>query len=358
MDRITLTRQSRSCFAVFVLAAIVGVAAVRTVLADEGGVGFWQAGSYGSLAAVPAEPGWALSLTDYYSAVSAGAGVARAREIRIGGFPVGLSATVNAHSSDRAGAFYVEPSYAFATPVFGGQAAIGVSWSFGRDAAALSGTLTGTLTSGGVTVPFSRSDSLSGSVWGFEDLSPVASLRWQNGVNNWMTYITGNVPVGTYDAARLANLGIGHGAIDVGGAYTYYDEKTGREFSGTLGFTYNLINPSTQYQSGVDMHFDWGASQSLTDKFQVGLVGYVYKQIGCDGGAGARLGCFQSQVAGIGPQFGFSFPVGGFDGYLNLKAYKEFGAENRPDGWNAWLTLELSPPAPAATHPAKSVVAK
>ena len=47
---------------------------------------------------------------------------------------------------------------------------------------------------------------------------------------------------------------------------------------GVLGFTYNFQNQSTQYQNGVDMHFDWGASQFLTKQFQVGLVGYVYKE--------------------------------------------------------------------------------
>jgi hypothetical protein len=31
------------------------------------------------------------------------------------------------------------------------------------------------------------------------------------------------------------------------------------------------------------------------------------------------------------------------DQYLNLKAYKEFDNANRPDGWNAWVTLVLSP---------------
>jgi hypothetical protein len=29
-------------------------------------------------------------------------------------------------------------------------------------------------------------------------------------------------------------------------------------------------------------------------------------------------------------------------GYLNLKAYKEFDNANRPDGRNAWVTLVLS----------------
>jgi hypothetical protein len=57
--------------------------------------------------------------------------------------------------------------------------------------------------------------------------------------------------------------------------YTYLNSKTGQEFSGVLGFTYNLANTQTQYQNGVDMHFDWGASQFLTKQFQVGVVGYI-----------------------------------------------------------------------------------
>jgi hypothetical protein len=55
------------------------------------------------------------------------------------------------------------------------------------------------------------------------------------------------------------------------------------------------------------LHFDWAASQFLTKQFQVGLVGYVYKEIGCDSGSGDRVGCFQSQAAGVGPQLGFIF---------------------------------------------------
>jgi hypothetical protein len=31
-------------------------------------------------------------------------------------------------------------------------------------------------------------------------------------------------------------------------------------------------------------------------------VGYVYKEVGCDSGSGDRVGCFQSQVVGVGPQ--------------------------------------------------------
>ena len=197
-----------------------------------------------------------------------------------------------------------------------------------------------------------RSDSFSDAVSGFGDVIPQFALRWNAGVHNYMAYITGDIPVGAYDSTRLSNIGIGHGAVDAGVGYTYFNQKTGQEFSGVLGFTYNMTNQSTQYQNGVDMHFDWGASQFLTKQFQVGLVGYVYDEIGCDSGSGNQVGCFQSRVIGVGPQVGFIIPISSTtQGYLNFKGYKEFDHANRPDGWNAWVTFVLSPAAPAASSP-------
>jgi hypothetical protein len=38
-------------------------------------------------------------------------------------------------------------------------------------------------------------------------------------------------------------------------------------------------------------------------------------------------------------------------GYIDLKGYKEFAAENRPDGWNTWVTFTTSPAAPAPSAP-------
>jgi hypothetical protein len=156
-----------------------------------------------------------------------------------------------------------------------------------------------------------------------------------------------------------SNIGIGHGAIDAGGGYTYLNPQTGHEFSGVLGFTYNFENRSTQYQNGVDMHFDWGASQFLTKQLQVGLVGYFYRELGCDSGAGDRVGCFQSQVVGVGPQLGFIIPLTTTaQGYLNIKGYKEFAAQNRPDGWNTWVTFVISPAEQTATVPPRRMITK
>ena len=116
-----------------------------------------------------------------------------------------------------------------------------------------------------------------------------------------MTYLTGDVPVGVYSSSSLANMGIGHGAIDAGGGYTYFNPQTGHEFSAVLGFTYNFINQSTQYQNGVDMHLDWGASQFLTQQVQVGVVGYVYKDVGCDSGSGDRRKSWASATLAFSP---------------------------------------------------------
>ena len=96
--------------------------------------------------------------------------------------------------------------------------------------------------------------------------------------------------------------------------------------------------------SSIDWHLDRGASQFLTKQVQVGLVGYLYQQISPDRGCAPQLCPFESRVAGIGPQFGYIFPISkDWQGYVNVKAYGEFEHANRPDGWNAWVTFVLSP---------------
>jgi hypothetical protein len=336
---------------VIVSIAVGCVAAVPgTARADEGGVSFWVPGFFGSLAAVPGTPGWSTTEIYYHDSVSAGADVARARDIELGRIPatVNLNANLNASINANVNLGLFSATYTFATPVLGAQASASLLGVYGNNSTSLAASLTGTLTGpGGATFPFSRFDTIDSSLTAFGDVLPMFQLKWNSGVNNYMTYITGDMPAGAYDSMRLANMGIGHWAIDVGGGYTYFDQKAGHEFSAVLGFTYNFINPATQYQNGVDMHLDWGASQFVTKQWQIGLVGYLYQEIGCDSGSGDRLGCFQSRVLGVGPQVGYIFPIGDkWQGYLNLKGYGEFDAANRPSGWNVWLTFNLSPAAP------------
>jgi hypothetical protein len=315
---------------------IVATLSSQIAVADEGGVSFWLPGTYGSLAAAPGQPGFSFATINYFASASAGKNV----DFQLGG---GVVAGLNAHFD----AQFFSETYVFATPVLGGQFSLGMSELVGRNDTSVSGTFTGPL---GRMISGARSDSATG----FGDLYPVAAIRWNQGLNNFMTYLTGDIPVGLYNSQNLANLGIGHGAIDSGGGYTYFNPQTGNELSAVIGATYNFMNTSTNYQNGVDGHLDWGASHFFTANFSLGAVGYVYQQLTADSGSGDRVGPFTSRVIGIGPQMTFLFPVAGMQGYFNVKGYKEFDAQDRASGYNLWLTLSISPEAP---RPA-AVVAK
>jgi hypothetical protein len=142
------------------------------------------------------------------------------------------------------------------SPVLGGQFAVGMTGLAGQNKTSIDGTLTAAVG------PFAamRPGSISDQRGGFGDLYPLASLRWNSGLYNFMTYMTGDIPVGLYDSSNLANLGIGHGAIDGGVGYTYFISK----------------------------------------QFLIGAVGYVYKQLTADSGAAPILGPNESQVVGAG----------------------------------------------------------
>jgi hypothetical protein len=175
----------------FALVTGVGIGTPRIATADEGGVSFWLPGLFGSLAAAPQQPGWSLTTMYWHDDVSAGAEVSRAREITIGKIPATLNVNLQASLSSTIDVALVIPTYVFASPVLGGQLAVSMMGIYGRQATSLGANLSGTLMTPLGTIPFSRSDSINDSVTGFGDLYPMVSMRWNAGVNNYMTYITG-----------------------------------------------------------------------------------------------------------------------------------------------------------------------
>ena len=314
--------------AVALLAVVALVGGYKVAVADEAGVSVWLPGTFGSLAAVPVLPGFQWSTTYYHAAATSQSRT----EFEEGGRIVrGLSPKPNL--------IQLSPSYAFETLVLGAQLGLAVT----TVPAFVSNSVTSTLTG-------PRGRTLSGkdsqSVQGFGDLYPRASLKWNENVNNFMVYGTGDIPVGLYSKDNIANIGTGHGAIDSGVGYTYLDRQIGNEFSAVGGFTYNFTNPATNYRSGVDFHLDWAASRLLSEQVSAGIAGYVYQQIGCDSGSGNTVGCFRTRIFGMGPQLAVRFPIGEMQGSLGLRAYGEFGAKNTPQGWNTFLTLAISPAAP------------
>jgi hypothetical protein len=187
----------------------------------------------------------------------------------------------------------------------------------------------------------SRSLSKTDSLFGGSDLYPTVQLNWTAGAHNFMTYVTGDIPIGSYNPNRLSNVGIGHGAIDAGVAYTYLNIKTGTEVSATLGFTKNFQNMSVDYTNGTDSHLDIGAAQFLSEKFFIGIVGYYYQQLTADRGQPTVLGPFESRTRAAGPQMGYNFDLGGVPLYANLRGYKEFGFSDRLHGFSIYATVSV-----------------
>src|SRR5882757_2177285 len=180
-------RRSRAVSAPRISAGVLAVAiafSAQTALADEGGVSFWIPGFFGSLAATPQQPGFTMATIYYHTTVAAGGDVAAARQVSRGNITANLSANLNGHLNADADLGIAIPSYVFATPVLGGQAAVAMIVPFGRNKVSVDATLTGLLG----PIPFAVSGGRTDSVTGFGDLIPQFSLRWNNGVHNVMTY--------------------------------------------------------------------------------------------------------------------------------------------------------------------------
>ena len=291
--------------------------------ADESGASAWLPGQFASFAAVPGDPGFSLE-TIYYQR-NASASASRT-------FTVGARLTAGLDVNEQY--LFLTPSYTFAEPVLHGQFALALTFAPGRMDSSVSAILTGP---GGNSLGGGTSDTMTG----IGDLYPLATLKWNVGSHNFMAYLMPSIPTGNYDRNRIVGLGLAHWTIDGGLAYTYMP-ASGIEASVTAGLTYNFINPYTLYQSGTDSHVDLGLSYSPSDAFYFGTAGYIYNQVGADSGPGATLGAFMSRVMGAGPQAGYAFTVGGRQIEVMLRGYKEFAAENRPEGWNIWVGLAFS----------------
>jgi hypothetical protein len=293
----------------------------RTLVADEGGVGFWMPGQFGSLVAVHSPTGWAFPVVYNHPSAAAGAGTSFRR-----------GAEITAGLVTRSDLVQITPTYTFSSLVAGGQAGVSLAFSFGPAEAGVNAIL---------FAPAGRSFSVAKqqSLVGVSDLYPSATLKWQRGNNNYMIYTMEGVPTGSYSVSRIANIGLNHWSSDAGGAYTYFDNAN--EFSAALGFTYNFENPATHYQNGANSHLDWAASHFVSQPTHLGVVGYSYYQLTGDTGTGAVLGAFKSRVSALGPQVGHSFGNADNPWYVNIKAYSEFGARHRAVGWNIWVTVGI-----------------
>jgi hypothetical protein len=310
------------------LALVAVLLVCVTAQADEAGTPFWLSGSYFFSAAVPNAPGWYVPTQFYYYNGSS----QRNKSFQRGDtLNLGLNANLQF--------VFITPTWNPDVQWLGGQPSFSLTLGGGRNSTSADISIS---TKNNNSETLDRNDVM----WGGMDLYPQGQIAWTKGYSNWMTYITGDIPTGAYNSQRLANIGLGHGAIDAGGAYTYFNTKSGFETSAVLGFTYNMENSSTSVRSGVDSHLDFDVAQFLSDHLHVGVVGYVYYQLSGDSGSGNLVGPFKSRVASLGPEVGYLFTAAGAQWYINLRGYWEFWAQNRLEGHAVYLTVSIPLQAP------------
>ncbi len=306
------------------LAAVAVVLLVAQPAAgDEGGVSFWLPGQFGSFAAVPAAPGWSLGAVYYHASTNASG---NKQFVRGGRIDAGLDVTADL--------LFLAPSYAFAEPVLGGQLGLQVTGVYGRAKVDTTGTLTGP---GGTALTGAQSDSNTG----VGDLYPMASLKWNRGVHNFMAYAHGRgsgrlLRQGSPGEHRHQPLGAGPRR----GLHLPRRQEGPRALRG-VRLHLQLGEPGHELQERQQLAPRLGGVAVPVGDLPRRAGGILLHQLSGDSGNGATLGGFKSQVAAIGPQAGHFFPVGGQKWYVNLKGCYEFDAKYRPEGWNVWLTLAI-----------------
>lgn len=189
-----------------------------------------------------------------------------------------------------------------------------------------------------VTGPLGNTFHANTSGWGLGDITTRLQLGWQEGTFAHTAYIQVVAPSGRYAVGFEPNIGLSRPGIDTGWAFTWVEATSKLQFNGSFGFTFNFENEATDYQSGTDFHFEWAIGREVCKGLTIGIVGYDYRQLTGDSGAGARLGPLEGSVDAIGPGLTYTTMLDKAPVILNARYYKEYNVERRWDGSSTTLS--------------------
>ena len=302
-------------------AAWAGILAMApAAYAGEGGISHLAPGTMATLADnLPTTPGsFVKPLYMHYSGdISAPIPTA-----------IGLVGNVDVTSNTVA----VAAGHTFATTVLGGAhytavVAVPYTWvDISGDAATVAGQ------------PVRR---VSNSVSGLGDVTIIpAMLAWKSGEWQFNALLPIYAPTGSYKEGRLGNTGLNYWTFDPTLGVGYGNAK-GLNALVYGGLAMNTENDATQYKSGNLLHFDGSLQQLLpvgAGFVALGVEGFYFKQVTCDSGAGATLGCFKGKTAGLGPVLGYIHPFSKTESLVvELKWLAEMDTQKRLEGDYIWL---------------------
>lgn len=143
-----------------------------------------------------------------------------------------------------------------------------------------------------------------------------------------------DVPTGSYDRGRAANAAVNYTSWQPNAGYTWFP-ASGWEIGGTLSAAVNTENDDTDYQTGWLMHYEQVVAWSMTDKLQLGVQGFYFKQMSDDEVDGhTYLDGYRTRGAALGPQIRYDLRPGVA---VVAKYQKEFDSENKAQGERFWV---------------------
>jgi len=303
--------------------------------AVEGGSGVYALGLTGPQAGFMPDSGTYVGYNLYYYKGDTTATVSVSGRVPIPGTGFELPAQLNGSISAKVDSFahIVTITHVFEEEFLGGQAGLSL-WVPYADAdlkLAGQGVLTLTGPAGGIyDIPVSGSTEPGNN--GIGDTTLIGMMGWHSGFKHYMVMLNVYAPTGKYDRDEIVNMGRNHWAIDPMMGITYLNENIGLELSAAAGITFNFKNSDTDYESGNEFHLDFAVIQHFSEKFNLGIVGYAYKQLSGDSGSGAP-GDYKGRVYSLGPTIGSTIRLADkYDLFLKGRYYKEFDAENRMEG--------------------------
>lgn len=162
-------------------------------------------------------------------------------------------------------------------------------------------------------------------------------LQWNLSPNLFVnTQLMIQAPTGDYDKDRLISPGLNHWTVSPALNATWIS-NSGLEVSSSFQLDFNTRNHDTDYRNGTEYRHEFAVGQHV-GPWTVGLGGYYYQQLSDDDGPNLDDGN-RARVLAVGPAVSFFKP--GLPPVW-LHAYKEFGAENRTEGYTVALRFAHS----------------
>jgi len=309
-------------FVIVVFAFGVFLVQPSSVYAAESGIGHYVPGALADFGDTAGPTGFAvLDWYNYYHG-SAGAG----RQIEEGGLiAANLRATSNA---EMVGGVYTSPY-----GILDGKFSVGVIVPY------VWANVTGTIAAGGKTI--TRTDFASGI--GDMVLMPFW-LHWTCGDFKWDVQLDVYAPTGAYNTGQLANVGLNYWTFEPEVSFSWISKKIGLEFTTFAGLDFNTNNNATNYQSGEVFHIDSTLAEHLP-LFGCGIIGvganvFYWDQFTADNGSGAKLGPFETEMAGIGPVLSYISPqICGHTIVAEVKWLPEMDTAKTLKGDYVWFKL-------------------